>query len=534
MRSIPGHSKKRSRTVSLRQRPGARWTRFIFIGILAMSVSCSRRASQPNILIILADDLGYGDVQCYNPESGKIPTPNIDRLAREGMRFTDAHSSSAVCSPSRYTLLTGRYHWRSRLQKGIVYLWEKPLITPDRLTIADLARNQGYHTAAIGKWHLGWNWPIDSAEFSHFTEFGEFEGRTSEGVVKKTMASDADRAAWRNTFSKSIPGGPTSAGFDYYFGTDVPNWPPFCYIENDKTVGIPQEVLDTGQITVNQASFQGPAINDWKLENILPELGARAVKYIEDRSNSGKPFLLYLSLTSPHTPIAVSANWRDKSGLHNDYADFVMQTDFVIGQVLEALRRSGEEGNTLVIFTSDNGFAPYAGREKLEAQGHFPSGPFRGYKGDVWEGGHRIPFIIRMPGKVIPGTTCDQLVHQADVMATLAEIFGVDLPDNAGEDSYSLISLMKGGTRPVRDNAISCQHDGLQSIRKGSWKLVCSNPPQLYNLDDDPAETRDVATGNPAMVSELLTLRAKLISDGRSTPGTKQENDVEVILSAGN
>lgn len=257
---------------------------------------------KPNILIILADDLGYGDVHCYNPLRGKIPTPNIDQLAAQGIRFTDAHSSSGVCSPTRYTLLTGRYHWRTRLQAGIVGLFEKPLIDPSRLTIAGLAKQNGYRTACIGKWHLGWDWPVDP-ELRPFLSWKKPpEGKDDEAPV----TTPGHQAAWRDIFSKSISGGPTTRGFDTYFGTDVPNWPPYCFIENDRTIGIPTVFLPAANFSRNMASLQGPALENWKLEQILPTLGERASAFLSDAAKKTEPFLLYLPLTAPHTPLAVN------------------------------------------------------------------------------------------------------------------------------------------------------------------------------------------------------------------------------------
>lgn len=506
------------------------WITLLFFGLFSFN---SYSQTRPNIVIILTDDLGYGDVQCYNPQRGKILTPNIDRLAATGMRFTDGHSSSGICSPSRYTLLTGRYHWRSRLQKGIVDMWEQPLITPDRLTIAGLARQAGYRTAAIGKWHLGWNWPIDPDNRSHFTDIGPFEGKSASGKALKSVATEKDRAAWSKTFGKPITGGPTDVGFDRYFGTDVPNWPPFCFIENDRTIGIPSELLGKNQVDINQASFQGPALKDWNLEEILPTLSSRATSFIAEQAQAKQPFLLYFSLTSPHTPIAVTDDWKNKSGLNNDYADFVMQTDAVVGQVLDEVKARGVADNTIVFFLSDNGCGPYIGVKELEAKGHFVSGPLRGHKGDVWEGGHRTPFIVCYPGVAKAGSVSDQLVLHSDVMATLADIFDKKLPDNAGEDSFSLLPLLKGSKKAIRKNGVACRYDGLQAVRMGSWKLVCSTDPELYNLAEDIGETRNVASENQKLVGDMMALRKKLVSDGRSTPGVSQQNDVEVNLSFG-
>jgi arylsulfatase A len=476
-------------------------------------------AKKPNIVIILADDLGYGDVQCYNPQRGRIPTPNMDRLAAQGIRFTDGHSSSGVCSPSRYTLLTGRYHWRTRLQSGIVGVFGQPLIAPDRMTLGTLAKQHGYRTAAIGKWHLGWDWPIPTKQRRWF--------QLGKGGNEAAL-TDEQLAAWREVFSQPIPGGPTTRGFDEYFGTDVPNWPPFCFIENDRTQGIPNELLPRNLRGNNLASLPGPALQNWKLEGILPALSDRACDFIASQATAKRPFLLYLPLTTPHTPLAVNAAWRDQSGLNNAAADLIMETDATVGRVLHALEKSGVADETLVLFTSDNGFAPYVGADDLEKRGHFPSGPLRGYKSDVWEGGHRVPFIVRWPGVVKPGGVCGQLVHHADMLRTLADVLDTPLPDNAGEDSFSLLPVLKGNDKPIRPHAVSCAAAGTPGLRQGDWKFIPGSKPGLYNLADDLGETKNLAGDKPELVAEMRALLEKLITDGRSTTGSKQPNDVEV------
>jgi len=501
--------------------------------------------SKPNILVILADDLGYGDVQCNNPERGKIPTPHIDKLASQGMRFTDGHSSSGVCSPSRYTLLTGRYHWRTKLQNGIVGVFGDPLIAPDRMTTGTLAKQQGYRTACIGKWHLGWDWPVTKEQRPLLSPSRQPDDEASKAEKKAAaagaVATEQQIAAWRDIFSKPIAGGPSTRGFDLYFGTDIPNWPPFCFIENDRTLGIPTEFLPREYMLKNQASQQGPALKDWKLEGILPALGDRTIKFIDEAVNKKEPFLIYMPLTSPHTPLAVNPEWKDKSKL-NLFADFVMETDAVVGRVLDALEKSGAADNTLVIFTADNGCAPYIGVKDLEQMGHYPSGPLRGYKADAWEGGHRVPFIVRWPGAVKAGSVCSQLVYQADLMRTFADVFGVKLPDTAGEDSFSLMPLLKGEDKPIRENAVSASIGGTPALRSGSWKYIPapgsggwgtggdqSQPVQLYNLADDLGESKNLAAAMPEKVTEMKSLLEKLITDGRSTPGARQKNDVEVV-----
>ena len=507
----------------------------ILLAPLAALHAADAPVKKPNILIILADDLGYGDVQCNNPQRGKIPTPNIDRLAAQGMRFTDGHSSSGVCSPSRYALLTGRYHWRTRLQSGIVGVFGEPLIAPDRMTIGTLARQHGYRTAAIGKWHLGWDWPIPAGQRRFFQLA---KGDDEAAVAVQQMA------AWREVFSKPILGGPTTRGFDEYFGTDVPNWPPYCFIENDRTQGIPVELLPRDLLRNHLASLPGPALKDWKLERILPALRDRACDFIARQAQAKQSFLLYLPLTTPHTPLAVNEAWRGKSGLDSPAADLIMETDAAVGRVLASLEENGVADETLVLFTSDNGFAPYVGAADLEKQGHYPSGPLRGYKADAWEGGHRVAFVARWPGVVKPGSVCDQLVHHADILRTLADILGATLPDNAGEDSFSFLPQLKSDDRPIRPHAVSCSAGGVPALRDGSWKLIAAptgggawykgppvepaTPELLFNLADDIGEEKNLAGDKPELAAEMKALLEKLITDGRSTPGAKQKNDVEV------
>jgi len=497
----------------------------LLVAAVSLTAAAATSVNRPNILVILADDLGYGDLQSYNPTRGKIPTPHLDRLAREGMRFTDGHASSAACSPSRYTLLTGRYHWRTKLQSGIVDMWDPPLIAPDRLTIAGLAKQHGYHTAAFGKWHLGWDWPIAADQKRFMRGLGGRKGKSKDQLV--TTPSAEHRAAWAAIFAQEIGGGPTTRGFDHYFGTDVPNWPPYSFIRDNRTVGIPTSMLKAEHLDGYIASFQGPALPDWRFEDILGTLADAASNYIRERARGGEPFLVYLPLTTPHTPISPSEKWKGRSGL-NDYADLVMETDDAVGRVLAALEQSGTAPNTFVFFSSDNGYETAIGIEPLEAMGHFPSGPLRGYKRDVWEGGHREPYIVRYPGVVKPGTVSDALVHHADLLATLADLLGAKLPAHAGEDSVSILPILRGTATSVRQHAISCGANGTQSLRDGPWKLVCVAQPQLYNLADDLAEKNNLAGQQPERVQAMLALRERFIEEGRTTPGPRRPNDVPV------
>lgn len=501
--------------------------------------------TRPNIVCVLADDMGYGDVSCLNP-SGRIATPHLDRLAREGMAFTDAHASSSVCSPSRYSLLTGRYNWRSPLQRGIVGLYGDPLIAPDRLTVPALLKRHGYRTACIGKWHLGQGWAF-KPDPDTFCPAGARRSRTAAGVPAPDLeATPEQQARWQEAFSRPTTGGPTTRGFDTYFGVDVPNWPPYCFIENDRTVGIPSEFLPSRLVGDNLASFSGPAMPYWHFEQLLPTWAKKADACIAERARAREPFFLYLPLTSPHTPLSVNKPWIGRSGLNNLYADLVLETDDVLGRVMDSLARHGVADNTLVIFASDNGCAHYIGAKDLEAQGHFPSAGFRGYKSDAWDGGHRIPLLARWPGVIRPGSVCGELVCLTDLMATCAEILGAALPADAGEDSVSLLPLLRGEGGPGRAHAVQHSIEGKFAVREGRWKLVlCPGSGgwtrsdaqaareglplvQLYDLQADPGETHNLHAERPDRVRELVALLRRLVADGRSTPGPRQENDVPV------
>jgi len=476
---------------------------------IAPSAHAATNPAKPNIVYILADDMGYGDVQALNRERGKIKTPHLDRLVGQGITFTDAHSGSSVCTPTRYGLLTGRYAWRTRLQKSVLDGGDAPpLIAADRLTVPAFLKQHGYATAAIGKWHLGFQsklppgaQPVDSKK-----------GRSWEAGLP---------------VGSEIIGGPTTRGFDFFWGCS-----------NARTM--------SGLIENDRVTEALPPIE------MLPRLGRQAVKYIADHAaaaKTGRPFFLYVPLTSPHTPIVPTPEWQGKSGL-GAYGDFTMQTDAVVGDILAALDQHGLSGNTLVIFTTDNGCSPAADTPGLEKQGHFASAGFRGYKADIWEGGHRVPFIARWPGRIQAGTQSDQLICLNDLLATCAELLGSPLPATAGEDSVSILPALLGSARTsLRDAVVHHSIDGVFSIRQGPWKLIFgpgsggwgkpsdaearkSGLPelQLYNLATDPGETKNVEAENPAIVAQLNALLTRTVDDGRSTPGPKRANDVAVAI----
>lgn len=472
----------------------------------------------PNIVFILADDLGYGDISCYN-ENSKIFTPNADRIAEAGVKFTDAHSSSAVCTPTRYGILNGRYNWRSRLKQGVLGVYDPPLMDPERINMALMLKEKGYQTACIGKWHLGLNWP------------------TTDGKEPNNKAGENNL-----DFSKSISGGPLDVGFDYYFGTDVPNYPPYCFIENRKTVGIPSVYYP--EFPESRDCRPGMGIPGWRLDQILPTLKEKAVNYISESSQKKAPFFLYFSLTAPHTPITPSKQFAGKSGL-NAYADFVMEVDYVVGEVLNALEKSGVSKNTIVVFTSDNGCSPKADIPFLEQQGHDPSYIYRGYKADIYEGGHRIPCVVQWPAKIKKAYSVEQTVCLNDFMATFAEIVDYKLADNEAEDSFNILPLLLDPkyNKIIRPATVHHSINGSFAIRKDKWKFIIAQgsggwshplpgenhpdmpPVQLYDIKNDPSEENNLQAEYPEVANELTALLKKYIEDGRSTPGRPQKND---------
>jgi arylsulfatase A len=522
-------------------------TLFRIVPILGLCMAAEAADSanhnrKPNIVIILADDLGYGDVQCMDPQHAKVPTPSVDRLAREGMLFTDAHAGAALCSPSRYSLLTGRYCWRSPLREHVVRLYGSPLIAATRLTLPGMLKQHGYHTACIGKWHLGWNWPLRQPDGSiiRVPEHGFIIERKGEPV-----------------FELPIADGPATRGFDEYFGVDVPNFPPYTFIKDDRMVAAP-----TDRKTVNDLAHSGPPgpmAPGWQFDRILPTLVEQAEEYIARQAKNRAPFFLYLPLTSPHEPIAPSASFRGKSGI-SDVADFIMETDAAVGRVMEALEKHGVAENTLLVFTSDNGHCGYTGIMPFQKVGHRVGGPYRGYKCDISDGGHRVPLVARWPGTIKPGSRSKQLVCLSDWMATCAHIVGAKLPANAGEDSISLLPLLQGRDAAVREDLVHQSYFAdVLAIRQGPWKLsVCAGdgvnqrwcreegvpqdmpdpeatakglpPIQLYNIESDPGETVNVQAQHPDVVDALLKQLRQHISRGRSTPGAPQKNDMPVKL----
>lgn len=485
---------------------------FCFLSILVWSCISGYKKVQekerfPNIIYILCDDLGYGDIKSYSPEYCAFPTPNVDKIASEGMMFTNAHSGASVCTPTRYGLLTGRYSWRTRLQKGVVKGNDDPLIDQDRLTVAGFLKSHGFHTGMVGKWHLNFNY-IDPQ------------------TKKKLEFNKKDKNALA-PIGAIVPDGPITRGFDYYYGYHH-SGTMSCVVENNQV------------------------IKHIKPVQMLSFLAGKSVEYIEYIANedkNGNPFFLYVALNSPHTPIVPSEEWQGKSGV-GKYGDFVMETDWVVGEIMKALDKNNLAENTLIIFSSDNGASPASNIKKLNQNGHYPNAYLRGTKADVWDGGHRVPFIIRWPGKVKPGTLNDQLICHIDFMATCAEILGNELPENTSEDGISFFPALFG--KPLSDEREAVVHHSIYgkfAIRKGKWKLCfCSgsggwsNPKdtkasesglpkmQLYNMETDIEEKNNVYKEYPEIVEELISLLEEYVANGRSTKGDKLDNDVTVDI----
>ena len=482
---------------------------------LAATGQVFAQQKQPNIIFILADDMGYGDVSCLDKRA-KIHTTHLDAMAREGVVFTDAHASSSVSTPSRYGILTGRYNWRSTLKSNVLYGYDMALIAPERETMASMLKKQGYTTAGIGKWHLGWDW------------------------------NNVDAGTDQVDYSKPIANGPTTRGFDYFYGIIASlDMAPYVYVENDRVTALPDRE------TVNKGKFswwrKGPTGSDFKHEDVLPNFINRACDYVKEKAASDQPYFLYLPLPAPHTPILPVKEFQGKTGL-GDYADFVYMVDAMVGRVLAAVKASGEEDNTIVVFTTDNGCSPAADIEGLEKQGHYPSSIYRGHKADLFDGGHRIPCIVRWPAGAKPHHV-DQTISLVDFYATFAAINGYGLKDNEGEDSYNILpAIVSTNEVPaIREATVHHSIDGEFTIRKGDWKLLLSAssggwsapkpndkealaklpPIQLYNMKTDPSEKQNVQAQHPEIVKELRELMIKYVKEGRSTPGKPQRNEGE-------
>lgn len=488
----------------------------LFLIILFSNCQKNKKENSPNIIYILADDMGYGDVSALNNQS-KIVTNNIDVLAKNGMSFTDAHSNSAVCTPTRYGILTGRYAWRTWMKQGVLWSWDEPLIKPERTTVASFLKKQNYNTACVGKWHLGLGWEKDTAGIANITA--------------------------------PISGGPNELGFDYFYGiTASLDIPPYIYIENDRSTSMK---IDTVEKMDGKKFWRtGQAGDDFKHEEVLPTLTEKAIGFINKNAKKENPFFLYFPLPAPHTPILPTEKFLGKSKT-NEYGDFVLMVDDVVGHIIKTLKENKIEENTLIVFTSDNGCSPMADFEELEEVGHDPSHIYRGHKADIYEGGHRVPFIVQWKNKIKPNSINNETICLTDLLATCAGIIGDTLNVNEGEDSYDLTPYLFNQkiSEPIRPATVHHSINGSFAIRKNKWKLIfCPGSGgwsfpvpkkakelalpklQLYDLENDPTEGNNVAENNPVIVAELTRLMEQYINEGRSTEGEVQENDAITSL----
>ncbi len=489
--------------------------RCILVG-LPLLIQAIPALATPNVLVILTDDLGLGDVAAYNPQS-KIPTPNLDRLASDGIRFTDAHAPDGVCSPTRYGLLTGRYAWRTWLKKGVLNGSSPPLIERERLTLADMLSQKGYLTGAVGKWHLGLRW--------------------------KLLDESAPQIVGNIDWSKPVLDGPAQHGFAYSFGLAKPAW---TFLENGRILARPTHRFDLTHLPAylmggnNNKGIKAPG---FQFERMLPRFAEEAVGFVQRAAREGKPWLLYFTPLAPHRPVVPNTDFQGRSaaGL---YGDFVTEVDWAVGEILAAVDRSGQAEDTLVLFTSDNGPEVDAYRRMLEYR-HASMGTVRGLKRDLWEGGHRVPLLARWPARIPAGAMQDEVVCLTDIMATVAAIVGFPLPENAAEDSYDISDALLGESAesPLREATVHHGSQGWFGIRQGDWvlidhptgdsnragpnrepewfrreRLVVSHDQgvELFNLRDDPAQTINLAARAPERVRSMKRLLERYKSDGRS------------------
>ncbi|MEP4889927.1 MAG: arylsulfatase [Aliiglaciecola sp.] len=506
-------------------------------GLLTLAITLTTACSQdknateeqpiadplPNIVILYADDLGAGDLGSFNQRS-KIPTPNLDELANQGLSFTDAHTSSGICSPSRYALLTGQYHWRKF--HDIVKAFGDSVFDPEQLTLPEMLQQKGYTTGAIGKWHLGWDW---------------------NSIRKADAPSDGVKPADFD-WNKAIENGPTAHGFDYYFGDNVINFPPYVWIENDRVTKVPDTMVD-GTLWKNKEGKmryrEGPMVTGWNPYDNIPTTTQKGIEFITEKSKHDQPFFLYFAYPSPHAPIIPNDEF-DNTSRAGPYGDLIVETDDSIGKLLDTIDKAGIADNTLIIFSSDNGPENYAylRDEKFD---HWSSYPFRGLKRDTYEGGHRVPMIVRWPNRVKANSKTDELVSQTDIMATIAEIVGFNLPDNAAQDSFNLMKLWTGQTSvSPRGTMVHNTTAGKFAIRKDKWTLIDASSGnqngnlarfnyanwqrkygyqtddnkkgQLFDMQKDPEQRFNLIDAHPDKALQLREELEKIKNQGWSAP----------------
>ena len=489
-----------------------------------------RTSAQPTVVVVMADDMGVGDLEVLNPAS-RIPTPNMSLVAERGLSFLDAHSASSVCTSSRYGFLTGRYCWRSALPRGVLAGYEPPLIEPGRATIATMLRSVGYTTAAVGKWHLG---------FGYHTR----DGRPVDQGAPLPWPVATRELEEAIDFDRPLTGGPTDLGFDSFFGTSgCPTCqPPYGWIEDDRFLD-PPSVYETVFPYTGRPGMRTPT---WRHDEADPTIVARAVDVIRSTA-ADRPLFLYVGLDAPHEPCTddvVPAIARGRSGA-GPRGDLVWMVDHAVGEICSALDESGRAPDTLLIVTSDNGalagdrVLDDDGHEVYRTYGHSSSGPWRGHKAHIWEGGHREPLLVSWPGRIKAGGTSDALVCLTDVFATLAAIVGADLSDEMGEDSFDLSGVLLGGGGSPRPHMIHHSQRGVFAVREGPWKAIFGSegsggwpppsgdgpvdgaPGQLYDLVEDPVEQHNRWTERPDVVARLGALLDDARRDGRTAPARR-------------
>ena len=501
---------------------------FFVAGIALESVASEH---PPNLLIILADDLGYGDVGCYNPEA-KVPTPHLERLATEGLRFTDAHSPATVCTPTRYSLLTGRMAFRTNRSRVFSGAGGPCLIEPQRLTLGGMLQQHGYSTALFGKWHV---------RLTFYDHDGQPLHKGGLGPVK------------RIDYSRPIPDGPIDRGFDKFFGTaccPTTDW-LYAYIEGDRIPEPPIRQHDRNVLPQNPYTGDcrdGMIAPNFALEEVDLVFLKRSQKFLREHAESqpDRPFFLLHSMQAVHLPSLPAKKFQDATDA-GPHGDFIHQLDWTVGQLMKTLDDLKLADNTLVMFMSDNGPEVPTTIAMRRDHNHDGARPWRGVKRDAWEGGHRTPLIMRWPNKIKPGTTSDEITSLTDVMATMAEIVEHRLPNDAAEDSYSMLPVLLSQARdqPIRPYLLQQTWTSKLSIRRGDWKyldhqgsggnnydkpspwgmsdyklpeLDPSAPGQLYNLADDPGETANLYSKHPNLVAKLKALLKQTMQTGRSAP----------------
>jgi len=477
--------------------------------------------NQPNIIYILADDMGPGDVMAYNKDA-KFPTPHIDQIANEGVKFTDAHTSSSVCTPTRYGIITGRYSWRTKLKNGVTHGLTNHLIDTERTTVASYLKTKGYATAVIGKWHLGMDWTY-------------------------TDAGKVDKIGTNLNLNIPIKNGPITLGFDYYYGISASlNMDPHAYIENTKMLGDKLTLVNDEKEVKKILGSGGKAgwlDLDFKRDEVMQSFTNKAIDWMKQvkEKSPDQPFFLYFPLNAPHSPIVPSDKFKGKSNL-SSHGDFCMDVDDTVGQIVAAVEEMGLTENTLIVFTADNGVSPQADLKSMEEDGHFSSYIYRGLKGTLYEGGHRVPFVVKWPKKINKAFETDYLSCTTDLMATVVDLLDDKLPDNVGEDSMSFLPVLLGEKKKDSYRGAIVHHSdkGVFSIRNDQWKLIFDkgagsrrsdpkdkpviNPGdiQLFDMKNDKRELVNVASNHPEVVKQLTIKMKSILKNGRSTPGTKQ------------